>query len=197
MFEQIKNYINKCEVFSEEEILFFQQSLSRHVVPKKTLLLRDGEVCHAEIFVLKGCLKSYFIDDNGFEVILTFAVENWWASDMKSFTERVPSNMFIETIEDSELLYLTYEKKETLLAKYPRFERVFRLMVQRHLVTYQERLFKNISAPAKTRYLDFIEKYPDLPQRVPQHLIASYIGISPEFLSKIRKELAATGRYIS
>lgn len=190
MFEQLNAYINQCEVFSKEELDFFHKNLICHNAPKKTFLLREGEICNAEIFVLKGCLKSYFLDDNGFEVILSFAVENWWVSDMKSFTERKPGRMFIETLEDCELLLLSYENKEKLLAVYPRFERVFRLMVQRHLVAYQERLFKNITAPAKTRYLEFIEKYPTLPQRVPQHLIASYIGISPEFLSKIRKELA-------
>lgn len=190
MFSQINSYVNRCLSFSAEELEVFDDLLQPRSVPKKTFLLQEGEICQFEAYIVKGCIKSYYIDENGFEVILTFGIEDWWVSDIASFHEQKPSRMFIETIEDCELLVLTPQTKEELLSKAPRFERVFRLMVQRHLSAYQERLFGNIAKPAQERYLDFLQKYPSLPQRVPQHLIAAYLGISPEFLSKIRSRLA-------
>ncbi|MFZ4544103.1 MAG: Crp/Fnr family transcriptional regulator [Saprospiraceae bacterium] len=181
-------YFTSCITLNSIEIETLKQSFTLKKVPKKTFLLREGEVCQSEAFVVKGCLKSYFIDQNGFEVILTFAVENWWVSDIASFQDQKPSKMFIETLEDCELLLLTPSSKEELLNKLPKLERVFRIMVQRHLAGYQERLFSNIALSAPERYTIFLQKYPDISQRVPQHLIASYLGISPEFLSKIRSK---------
>ncbi len=180
-------YIHQCVTLStadHEGIMEFFQPIQ---YPKKTILLNEGEICKFEGFVTKGCIKTYFIDQNGFEVILTFATENWWVSDIASFQDQRPSKTCIETIEASELLILTPDSKEALLSKYPDLERMFRLMVQRHLAAYQERLFGNIALTADKRYALFLEKYPDLPQRIPQHLIASYLGISPEFLSRLRK----------
>ncbi len=187
MFKQINEYINTCVRLTEVQKVYFNNILIHKKFPKKTLLLREGEVCKFEAFIISGCVKTYFIDKNGFEIILTFATENWWISDIVSFLEQRSSKMFIETIEDSELLILTPETKEQALQEIPALERMFRLMVQRHLGTYQERLFGNIALSAEERYDLFLEKYPGLPQRVPQHLIASYLGISPEFLSRIRK----------
>ncbi len=189
MFESINAYVQKCASLTEQELARFNNLLSYKKLRKKSFLLRAGEVCKEEAFVLKGCLKSYLINEQGQEVILTFAVENWWVSDLSSFQDQKPSQMFIESIEDSELLVLTTATKAALLDEIPKFEKVFRLMVQRHLASYQERLFGNIATPAPERYLQFLQKYPSISQRVPQHLIASYLGISPEFLSKIRSKL--------
>jgi CRP-like cAMP-binding protein len=123
-------------------------------------------------------------------VTLQFAIENWWVSDIASFHEGKPSKMFIETLEDCELLMLTPETKENLLITMPCFERMFRLLVQRNLSRLQERLFQTIAITAVEKYLDFIDRYPTIPQRVAQHYIASYLGFSPEFLSKVRTKLS-------
>ena len=120
---------------------------------------------------------------------MQFAIEDWWVSDIASFHEQKPSRMFIETLEDCEVLVLTPASKETLLKEAPCFERMFRLMVQRNLSRLQERLFQTIAKTAVEKYLDFLERYPTIPQRVAQHYIASYLGFSPEFLSKVRTKL--------
>lgn len=186
MFNEINKYISSCVKISKADLQLFNELLIPKKVAKKTLLLKAGDVCTFEAFVVKGCIKSYFINKDGLEVILTFAVENWWISDIASFHENKPSKMFIETMEDCELLLFTPTTKEQLLKKVPAFERAFRIMIQRHLSAYQERLFGNIALTAEERYAIFLQKYPTISQRVPQHLIASYLGISPEFLSKIR-----------
>lgn len=193
MPNEIQDYLKHCLTLSENEVGEVIDCFEKKVYPKKTILLRDGEICKFEAFILKGCIKTYFIDKDGFEIILTFATENWWVSDIASFQEQTPSKMFIETIEDCELLILTPASKQLLLEKKPSLEKMFRLMVQRHLSTYQERLFGNIALSAEDRYEIFLNKYPSLPQRIPQHLIASYLGISPEFLSRLRKRKLVKG----
>ncbi len=183
----LRTYIKHCVSISEEELDAIESMFEKKVIPKKTVLLRNGEICKFEAFILKGCIKTYYINKEGVEVILTFSTEEWWISDVTSFQEQTPSKMFIETIEDSELLMLTPQSKAILLEKHPILEKMFRLLVQRHLSSYQERLFGNIALSAEERYDEFLKKYPALPQRIPQHYIASYLGISPKFLSRLRK----------
>lgn len=190
MFDNINQYTKRCGKFSDEELAYFDELLIPKSIPKKTFLLKEGEQCNYEIYVNKGCLRSYFLDKEANEVTLEFAIEDWWISDIASFNERKPSHLFIETLEDSEVLLLSYEAKEKLLARVPGFERMFRLMLQRHLSKLQERLFLTIATTATEKYLDFIERYPTIPQRVAQHYIASYLGFSPEFLSKVRTRLS-------
>ena len=190
MFESIDKNVNKSTTFSKEELDIFHSLLEPKSFPKKTFLLQEGEICNFEAYVVKGCIRTYYIDENGLEVILQFAIEDWWIGDVASFHDQHPSRLFIETIEDCELLVFTPQTKEELLFKVPKFERVFRLMIQRNLSATQNRLFRTIAQNAEQKYLDFIQKYPTIPHRVPQHYIASYLGISPEFLSKTRKKLA-------
>ncbi|MDO9376194.1 MAG: Crp/Fnr family transcriptional regulator [Ferruginibacter sp.] len=191
MFESIHAHLNRCAPVSDEEFAFFDSILELKKVPKKTVLLQEGEVCNFEAYINKGCIRSYYIDENGNEVTLQFAIEDWWVSDIASFHERTPSKMFIEALEDCELLLLSPQTKEELLTRIPSLERMFRLMVQKNLAVLQTRFFKSISTSAHDKYVDFLEKYPTIPQRVAQHYIASYLGISPEFLSKVRKRMAA------
>ena len=190
MFERINDYVNKCTVITGEEMNCFNALLETRQVPRKTMLLHEGEICNFEAFIKRGCIRTYYLDENGFEVTLQFAIEDWWVSDIASFHEHKPSSMFIETLEDCELLILSPQNKESLLIQVPKMERVFRLMVQRNLSVLQSRLFKTIATSALEKYLDFIERYPTIPQRVAQHYIASYLGISPEFLSKVRNKMA-------
>jgi len=189
MFEKINAYAKRCLAFTAEDLDYFDSLLQHKFQPKKTLMLQEGEVCQFEAYILKGCIRTYHIDQSGVEVTLQFAVEDWWVSDITSFHEQKPSLVYIETLEDCELLFLTPENKEKLLARVPGFERMFRLMVQRNLAQLQERLFRTISTTAVEKYLDFLNRYPAIPQRVAQHYIASYLGFSPEFLSKVRRKL--------
>lgn len=191
MFAQIDRSISRYVAFSQEELEAFNSLLYYRRVPKKTILLREGEKCDFEAFVVKGCVRKYYIDENGHEVILQFAVEDAWVSDISfSIYEDKPSRIFIETLEDCEFLQFSPETKEALFLKAPRFERAFRILLQRHLAITQNRLVNTISKTAMEKYLEFLEHYPTLPQRVAQHYIASYLGISAEFLSKTRAKLA-------
>ena len=154
-------------------------------------MLHEGEMCNFEAFVIKGCIRKYFIDANGFEVILQFGIENAWVSDISfSIYEDKPSQVFIETMEDCEFFIFSPETKEALFEKAPRFERAFRILMQRNLSVTQHRLFNTISKTAMEKYVEFLELYPTIPQRVAQHYIASYLGISAEFLSKVRAKMA-------
>lgn len=190
MFEEINTHISRYTHFNDDEIAIFNALLQHKTIARKTFLLQEGEICKFEAFIQKGCIRTYYVDPKGAEVTLQFAIENWWVSDIASFHEQKPSRMFIETLEDCELLLLSPETKEKLLVQVPKSERMFRLMVQRNLARLQERLFQTITTTAVEKYLDFIERYPTIPQRVAQHYIASYLGFSPEFLSKVRTKLA-------
>jgi len=190
MYEQIDAYVGRCLSLNTEELGFFHSCLEHKVYKKKTFLLREGMICDFEAYILKGCIRSYYVDEKGEETILMFAVEDWWVSDIASFSEGKPSLMFIETVEDTEVLQISRKEKEKLFRQVPQFERMFRLMVQRSLSELQQRFFYFVSRSARERYLSFLHKYPGIAQRVPQHQIARYLGISPEFLSKIRSELA-------
>ena len=190
-YEQIDNSISRYVEFTKDELNIFNSLLEYKKVPKKTVMLHEGEVCNFEAFVVKGCVRKYYIDSNGFEVILQFAIENAWIGDIAStLYETKPSKMYIETLEDSEFLIFNVQSKEELFTRAPRFERAFRILVQRNLVVTQNRLINTISKTALDKYLEFLELYPTLPQRVAQHYIASYLGISAEFLSKTRAKIA-------
>src|SRR5579871_5631906 len=138
MFEAIDRFVAKYVTLSEEELGFFHSLLRVRKVKKKTFLLQEGEVCDFEAFIVKGLIRSYYLDKEGVETILLFAVEDWWVSDITSFAERKPSNLFIETIEDSELLTIDFSSKEKLFERIPAFERMFRLLVQRSLGVLQQ-----------------------------------------------------------
>lgn len=190
-YQQLNNSISRYVNFSQEELDILNRVAVLKKVPRKTKMLHEGEKCNFEDFVVKGCVRKYYIDPQGFEVILQFAIENAWVSDISfSIYEEKPSKLFIETLEDCEFLSFTPEAKEELFERAPRFERAFRILLQRHLAVTQNRLFTTISKTAMEKYLDFLEVYPTLPQRIAQHYIASYLGISAEFLSKTRTKLA-------
>ncbi len=191
MYSQLNAHISRYVTFTKEELEIFDSLLEHRIVSKKVLMLHAGEKCNFEAFVIKGCLRKYYIDQNGHEVIVQFAVEDSWISDISfSIYETKPSQVFIETLEDCEFLIFSPEKKEELFLKAPRFERAFRILMQRNLAVTQNRLFNTIAKTATEKYLEFLSLYPTLPQRVAQHYIASYLGISAEFLSKVRTRLA-------
>lgn len=193
MFQRIREYLSRSVRLSEEEIKIFENSLELRLIPKKTILLQAGEVCNFEAYINKGCIREYFIDDAGIELTLQFATEDWWVSDITSFEDQIPSDMYIETLEDCELLVLTRQSKENLINEVPQLERMFRLMIQRHLSKLQKRLFKTVSSTAMDQYIEFVTRYPTISQRISQQYIASYLGITPEFLSRLRAKHLKNG----
>jgi CRP-like cAMP-binding protein len=191
LYSQINKNISRYVTFEPKELEIFNSLLEYKTVPKKTILLHEGEMCNFEAFVIKGCVRKYYIDANGFEVILQFAIENAWVSDISfSIYEEKSSRVYIETLEDCEFFMFSPDTKEELFVRAPKFERAFRILMQRSLAVTQDRLFNTISKTATEKYLEFLDYYPTLSQRVAQHYIASYLGISAEFLSKIRTKIA-------
>lgn len=186
----LKQNIDKHISLSDNEMEAFCNLFKEKTVKKKTFLLKDGEVCKFEGFVTKGTFRVYHIDKNGAEQILYFAIENWWITDMDSFTNEKPSQLFIEAIEDSEVLLISKKDKEFAYTNLPKIEKLFRVMTQKTHVALQRRMVDNLSKTADQRYFDFVEKYPKLFQRLTNLQIAAYLGISHEFLSKIRKKLS-------
>ena len=185
----LKN-IGKHISIDEKEKAFFVSLLETTTLKARQVYLRAGEVCKYSAFVNDGALKSYTVDQDGKEHILSFAISDWWIADMYSYISRKPAVLTIEAIADAEVLLLSYECQQQLYEKVPKFERFFRILIEKALVANQERLIDNLSSTAEDRYLHFIKKYPSIPSCVPQHNIASYLGITPEFLSKIRGRLA-------
>lgn len=190
MFEEINKNVTRYHTFNENELKIFNSLLKPLHLKKKSFLLQAGEVCNIEAFIKKGCLMTYLLNEEGKETVLYFSIENWWVSDICSFNDQTKSDFYIQALEDSELLILTPQTKEELVFKVPHFERAFRLMIQKNLGVMQSRLHSIIAKSAETRYNDFLKRYPSIPQRVSQHHIASYLGVSPEFLSKIRAKQA-------
>jgi CRP-like cAMP-binding protein len=186
LFNNIKQKIQITE--KEEEIcrsLFIPKKLR-----KRQYLLQQGDVSKYTAFVEKGLLRSYIIDDKGSELIMQFAPEGWWVGDMYSSITGEPAEHNIDAIEDSELLLLTNQAHEELLQRAPVFEKFFRLLIQNSFIALQRRLKGNITQTAEEKYKNFIQLYPNIVQRVPQHNIASFLGITPESLSRIRKQIA-------
>jgi CRP-like cAMP-binding protein len=158
-------------------------------IQKGQFLVHQGAVSRYTNFVKEGSIRTYFIDLNGQEHIVQFAIEGWWISDLNSFIMQVPATFNVQAIENCVVLEISFENLEILYEKIPKMERYFRLLTQRAFVAFQQRVVQNISMSAEDRYLAFQQKYPKIELRIPQRLVASYLGISAEFLSKIKKRL--------
>lgn len=190
MHEVLLNNINTKVDLTDSE----QQQLKKFFLPKrlrkKQYLLQDGDVCMYTAFVEKGLLRSYTIDEKGIEHIMQFAMEDWWIADMYSFFTGEPSAYSIEAIEDSELLLINRKAYDEMLLSVPKMERYFRILVQNSLIATQRRLSSKLSLSAEENYKKLIASCNDIIQRVPQHMIASFLGITAETLSRIRKQMA-------
>lgn len=159
---------------------------------KKAFLLRAGEVCKHFAFVLTGALRLYSVNDKGSEHVLSLGVENWWVGDRESCVMLTPSRYYIEALEDASLLLITHAQMQELIRTVPAWAELMRGLDRRHTIANQKRLEAAISSTAEERYVAFLAQYPSFERRFPQHLIASYLGILPETLSRIRmKQLAA------
>jgi CRP-like cAMP-binding protein len=169
---------------------YFTSLLKKKKLRKKNFFLEAGEICTETAFVVSGCLRSYSVDKDGNEHTLIFAPAGWWASDLYSILSGQPSTLNIEALEDSEVLIISATSQEDLLTKVPSFERFFRILTGNALVAHQQRILDDHSLNARERYLKFCSRYPSLVNRLPAKLIASYIGVTPEFLSKMKAEIA-------
>ncbi|MDQ0593318.1 CRP-like cAMP-binding protein [Chryseobacterium ginsenosidimutans] len=191
MKQLLKQNIASHIVLSEDETEDFCQLFQQKNIKKKSFLLHAGEICRFEGFVTKGLFRVYHIDKDGFEQILYFATENWWITDIDSFTNEIPSQLFIEALEDSEVLLISKKDKEFAYADLPKIEKLFRVMTQKTHAALQRRMIDNLSKTAEQRYLEFSEKYPLLIQRLSNIQIAAYLGITNVFLSNIRKKITS------
>lgn len=186
LFSKVEEKITLTE--AEKEIcksLFIPKKLR-----KRQYILQQDDICKNLIFVENGLLRSYNLDDKGNEHILQFAPEGWWIADVYSFFTSENSNYNIDAIEDSELLLITNSALEQLYESVPKFERYFRILTQNNMIAMQKRLMSELSSTAEDKYLKLIAAYPNIVARVPQHMIASYLGLTPESLSRIRKRIA-------
>lgn len=172
----------------EEQQLFLSRTETQHY-KAKSILLHAGEIAKYSYFVNYGLLRSFSINDNIVEHILTFACEGWWIGDLYSLLSQKPGNLFIEVLEDAELVLLDKANQEILYSEIPKLERFFRILTENSLIANQERLMDNLSLSAEERFEKFQKKFPTLLQRVPQKQIASYIGVTPEFFSKMKTKL--------
>lgn len=189
MYESIFRNIEKHIQLTDSEAAYFVSLLKHKIIRKRQFLLQSGEVARYETFVVKGLLRAYTIDKSGYEHVAMFAMEEWWVSDLYSFLTQTPGNQNIDALEDSEVLQIEKSDLEKLYLQVPKFDRFFRILLQNAFVANQQRIIASISQTAEEQYLAFIRKYPSLEQRVPQHQMASYLGITPETISRIRRGL--------
>ncbi|MGN6196386.1 MAG: Crp/Fnr family transcriptional regulator [Ginsengibacter sp.] len=191
MFELLSKSINEHISLTEEEFNFCKTLFIPKKLRKRQYLLQEGDVCKYTAFVERGLLRTYIIDEKGNEPILQFSAEGWWIADLYSFLTNEPSRFNIEALEECELLLITKSSWDILLQKIPVFERYFRILIQNNLIATQRRLISSFSETAEEKYTKLINNFPGCIQRVPLHMVASYLGITPETLSRIRSQLAS------
>lgn len=184
----LENIEKHVSLTPEEKQLFLNKIEIEHH-KAKTILISPGDICKYSYFVNSGILRSFNINDNIVEHVLNFACEGWWMSDMYSLISQKPGYLFIEVLEDAELVLLSKENQDQLYLEIPKLERFFRILIQNALVAHQERIIDNLSLSAEVRFDKFCKRYPELMQRLPQKQIASYIGVTPEFFSKMKSKM--------
>lgn len=187
MYELLLKHIAMHISLSPDEESNFLKVVTSRKLRKKQFLLQEGDISKGTAFVTKGLLKVYSMDKNGVEHIIQFTPPGWWAGDMKSLKTQQPATLFIDAAEDTEILWIRKEDLDQLYIQIPALERFFRILAENAVINYQERLIGTLSLPAAERYRAFCVKYPSLIEQLPQKYIASYIGVTPEFLSKMLK----------
>ncbi|NIJ46589.1 CRP-like cAMP-binding protein [Wenyingzhuangia heitensis] len=185
LIEYIRRYIS----ISETEINAFQSYLIPKKIKKKEFLLKQGEFCKSRYFITKGCIRLFYIDNKGNEQIVHFGIDNWWITDYESFINRTPSKLYIQAIENTELLELPQETFEELCKEIPQTEKLFRIIMEKTYIAIQKRIEFMYSLKGDELFKIFVSKNPEFTQRVPQYMIASYLGMSPEFVSKIKNNI--------
>jgi CRP-like cAMP-binding protein len=171
------------------DLQLLHSALTEISVAKGTFLLRPGTHVKHEYFVINGCLKAYYLDKKGHKLVIQFAIENWWIGDFEAFYNHVPSRLYIEAIEDSQLLSINYDALQQLYKDAPIFERYFRILTTNAFISQRERILSTLEKNTKERYLEFCASYPNIEDRVANYDIANYLGVSPENLSRVRRQL--------
>ena len=184
----VKNVSAHIRLTDDEKAIFLSM-LKPQSLKRKQLLLREGDICRASAFVVNGCMRGYTIDTNGFEHVLNFAGPGWWIADMYSLLSQKPGTLNIEALETTDILTLAKTDQERLYTLVPPFERFFRVITENSLVSFQQRLMDSLSLPADERYTNFCKRYPSLVNELPAKQIAAYIGVTPEFFSKMKHQL--------
>ena len=184
LIEYFKNYIP----LNQEERQLMDKRVSQRKIKRRQMILQEGQICKFYFFVVAGCMRMYSIDDKGGEHNIQFAAENDWISDIGSFHSDKPSKLCIEALEASTLLQIEKQDLYFLYRSIPKLDRIFKVIIENKFIELQTRVLQNISSTAQERYQSFLERYPQLALRLPNTQIASYLGITPEFLSKMRSE---------
>ncbi|TSE03766.1 MULTISPECIES: Crp/Fnr family transcriptional regulator [Aquimarina] len=187
MVNDLTQYVRNYIEISDEEMELFYQYLKVIKLKKKAYVLEEGKVCRARYFIIKGCLRSYYIDEKGVEQIMDFAIDKWWYTNYNSLLDQSPSENFIQALEDTVLLELSLDSFEELTTKLPKIDRLFRIIMERTVIANSNRIKYTRVLSGEEMYQVFLKANPQFFQRVPQYMIASYLGLSPEFISKIKK----------
>ncbi|MBW3519029.1 Crp/Fnr family transcriptional regulator [Flavobacterium sp. NKUCC04_CG] len=187
--ELLLKSIAKHVDLNEEEKDFLCSKVTEKTFKAKELLLKENEICHQSFFVIDGILQSYNIDEQGVKHTLSLATTGWWIADMYSFLSGKPGQLYIEAIENTTVLCLRKEDQQLLFDRIPKIDRYFRILIENSLIANQQRIIDNLSLTAEERYDRFCEKYPIIKDKVPQIHIASYLGVTPEFFSKMKRKL--------
>lgn len=190
MHAQILKHVTQFITLTADEADIFTGLLKPRRLLRRQFLLQAGDICRYESFVISGCLRSFYTDTEGIEHVLRFAVENWWISDFRSFLNGTPAQVDIEALEPVTVLQLDLPGLERLYREIPAFERFFRILHQNAYLAQDQRILDNISQTALERYQAFIARYPEIAARVPLKYLASYLGMTPVFMSQIRKKIS-------
>jgi CRP/FNR family transcriptional regulator, anaerobic regulatory protein len=190
LFEILRKNINKRISITDSEFEICIKFFEPRRIKKRQFLLHEGEVAKYLTFVNSGCLRSYTIDHLGNEHIIQFAVSDWWIADVSSSLSGLPATFNIDALQNSDVLLIEISKREELLVAVSKMERFFRILMEANYIATHKRINDSLSISAEERYLNFIKSYPNLLEQIPQNQIASYLGITPQSLSRIRKELA-------
>ena len=183
-------YFESYLPLNKEEKSVVEAYFKERRIRRRQFILQEGDICKYNTFVVEGCFRMYMVDEKGKEHNLQFAIENWWIGDIGSFYSEKPSRLYIEALEHAIILQCKKEDQLKLFVNHPAFNQIFRVLAENAMVSLQNRILQNISSTAEERYLDFVERYPNFFNRVSNVQIASYLGITPEFLSSIRKKIA-------
>ena len=184
------DYFENILPLNEEEKSIVEEAFKERRVKRRQFILQEGDICKHHTFVVEGCFRMYMVDEKGKEHNLQFAIENWWIADIGSYYSEEPSRLYIEALENSIVLQLKKEDQIKLFDDNPTFNRIFRVLTEKALVSAQRRILQNISSNAEERYLDFLKRCPHFFNRISNVQIASYLGVTPEFLSTIRNKIA-------
>lgn len=186
--EPLLTYFQNVIPLNNEEKQLVRELFKPRLYRKRQYVLQEGDICNQFNFIVRGCLRMYKVDDKGNTHILQFASENWWLSNIGSFHERKPSELNIDALEDTMVLQISYDSLVSLYTKAAKFDRIFRVLIENSFVSLQKRLLQNISSTAEERYVSFSETYSHVNNRISQTQIASFLGITPEFLSRLRNK---------